>query len=63
MLTLLRVLAEDPLDRLRLGLVAQRRAGAVGVDVVDRRPADQLRVAQARRSSRGRRRCLARRAA
>ena len=33
--SLLGVLAEDFLDRPRLRLVAQRRAGAVGVDVLD----------------------------
>ncbi len=35
MLSLLGVLAEDRLDRHRFGLIAQRRAGAVGIDVAD----------------------------
>ncbi len=34
MASLLGVVAEDLLDRLRLGLVAQLGAGAVGVDVL-----------------------------
>ena len=56
------VVAEDALHGLRFGLVAQRRAGAVGVDVVDRSACRAARRS-AHWPSPAPRRCLVRRAA